>query len=156
MENNDDKEKEVKPQDNGHDPVPPSQEPEKKGNEGKKEAKPKKNVYDQYRYWGSGGAPEGGGPSGGRRNRIALFAFVLLLISFTYIFLSTPTGAEAAETSYTAFMASVENGDVYSAVLEDRIGVIAVFGAVFGGRDRLSSRFMDHPGVPVTLALGRE
>ena len=115
MENNDDKEKEVKPQDNGHDPVPPSQEPEKKGNEGKKEAKPKKNVYDQYRYWGSGGAPEGGGPSGGRRNRIALFAFVLLLISFTYIFLSTPTGAEAAETSYTAFMASVENGDVYSA-----------------------------------------
>ena len=44
----------------------------------------------------------------------------------------------------------------YSAVLEDRIGVIAVFGAVFGGRDRLSSRFMDHPGVPVTLALGRE
>ena len=44
----------------------------------------------------------------------------------------------------------------YSAGLEDRIGVIAVFGAVFGGRDRLSSRFMDHPGVPVTLALGRE
>ena len=44
----------------------------------------------------------------------------------------------------------------YSAVLEDRIGVIAVFGAVFGGRDRLSSRFMDRPGVPVTLALGRE
>lgn len=44
----------------------------------------------------------------------------------------------------------------YSAVLEDRIGVIAVFGAVFGGRDRLSSRFMDHPGVPVTLALVRE
>ena len=44
----------------------------------------------------------------------------------------------------------------YSAVLEDRIGVIAVFGAVFGGRDRLSSRFMDHTGVPVTLALVRE
>ena len=44
----------------------------------------------------------------------------------------------------------------YSAVLEDRIGVIAVFGAVFGGRDRLSSRFMDQPGIPVTLALRRE
>ena len=115
MENNDDKEKEVKPQDSSHDPVPPSQEPEKKPDEGRKEAKPKKNVYDQYRYWGSGGSPEGGGPSGGRRNRIALFAFVLLLISFTYIFLSTPTGAEATETSYTAFMSAVESGDVYSA-----------------------------------------
>ena len=113
MENNDDKEKEVKPQDSSHDPVPPSQEPEKKPDEGRKEAKPKKNVYDQYRYWSSGGSPEGGGPSGGRRNRIALFAFVLLLISFTYIFLSTPTGAEATETSYTAFMSAVESGDVY-------------------------------------------
>ena len=117
MENNDDKEKEVKPQDSGNGPVPPSQDPGRKGEEGKKEKepKPKKNVYDQYRYWGSGGAPEGGGPSGGRRNRIALFAFVLLLISFTYIFLSTPTGAEATESSYTAFLSSVENGDVYAA-----------------------------------------
>ena len=41
-------------------------------------------------------------------------------------------------------------------VFDDYIVYNAVFGAVFGGRDRLSSRFMDHPGVPVTLALGRE
>ena len=45
MENNDDKEKEVKPQDSSHDPVPPSQEPEKKPDEGRKEAKPKDIVH---------------------------------------------------------------------------------------------------------------
>ena len=44
----------------------------------------------------------------------------------------------------------------YSVVLEDREGLIAVFGAVFGGRDRLSERFADNPGKPFTLALGRE
>ncbi len=115
MENRDDNNNEVKPQD-GHDPVPPSQEPEKKPDEGRKEGKPKKNVYDQYRYWGSGGSPgSGGGPSGGRRNRIAFFAFVLLLVSFAYIFLSTPTGNTAEETSYTAFLSSVESGNVYTA-----------------------------------------
>ena len=44
----------------------------------------------------------------------------------------------------------------YSAVLEDREGLIAVFGAVFGGRDRLSSRFSGIPGEPLTLALAVE
>ena len=44
----------------------------------------------------------------------------------------------------------------YSAVLEDRGGIIAVLGAVFGGRDRLSSRFAGIPGSPITLALARE
>lgn len=44
----------------------------------------------------------------------------------------------------------------YSVVLEDRNGIVAVFGRLFGGRDRLSSRFLNLPGRPVTLALAQE
>ena len=122
MENNDDKEKEVKPQDSSHDPVPPSQEPEKKPDEGRKEAKPKKNVYDQYRYWGSdngnGGKHDLKGSA--RRSRIALFALILLIISFAYVFLGDTSSVQRTETSYSAFLSYVENGNVQSATIVEQ------------------------------------
>ena len=118
MDEKDNKENEVRP-----DGASPSPEPERKpeGPEGgrKQDEKPKKNVYDQYRYWGSGGQGGDGGSfkGGGKRNRLALIALILLVISFVYVFMSTPTGVEAEETSYTMFLDQVERGNVASVTI---------------------------------------
>ena len=40
-----------------------------------------------------------------------------------------------------------------SIVLEDESGIIAVFGRVFGGRDRISRRFVGRDGVPVSIRM---
>lgn len=41
----------------------------------------------------------------------------------------------------------------YSIVLEDRYGIVCCFSRAFGGRDRLSKRFLGKEGEPVALAL---
>ncbi len=118
MDEKENKENEVRP-----DGASPAPEPERKpeGPEGgrKQDEKPRKNVYDQYRYWGSGGQGGDGGPfkGGGKRNRLALIALILLVISFVYVFMSTPSGVEAEETSYTAFLDQVERGNVASVTI---------------------------------------
>ena len=104
----------------------PSPEPEKKPDspEGgsKQDEKPKKNVYDQYKYWGSGGQGGDGGSfkGGGKRSRLALIALILLVISFIYVFMSTPTGTEAEETSYSAFIDQVDRGNVESVTIVEQ------------------------------------
>ena len=104
----------------------PAPEPEKKPDNPdkgqKQDEKPKKSIYDQYRYWGSGNQGDGGGSfkGGGKKNRLALIALIILVISFVYVFMSTPTAAEAAETSYTVFIGQIESGNVASATIVEQ------------------------------------
>ena len=116
MENKEDKEKDIRqeepgrtvpPSDDGKGTVPPGQEPEH-------EKKEKKSIYDQYRYWGSGSNGGNGPLSGPRRNRIALIAFIVLLVSFAYIFMSAPSAGQAVETSYSVFRDALAGGEVLS------------------------------------------
>ena len=90
----------------------------------KKEGKPKRSVYDQYRYWGSDSGKGGSGgqdPKGSaRRSRIALFALILLIISFAYVFLGDTSSVQRTETSYSAFLSYVESGNVQSATIVEQ------------------------------------
>ena len=122
MDEKEDMEKDKKPE-----MASPAPEPEKKPDDNpdkgqKQDEKPKKSIYDQYRYWGSGNQGDGGGSfkGGGKRNRLALIALILLVISFVYVFMSTPTAGEAAETSYTVFVDQVESGNVVAATIVEQ------------------------------------
>ena len=120
MDEKEDMEKDRKPEE------APAPEPEKKPDNPdkgqKQDEKPKKSIYDQYRYWGSGNQGDGGGSfkGGGKKNRLALIALIILVISFVYVFMSTPTAAEAAETSYTVFIGQIESGNVASATIVEQ------------------------------------
>ena len=95
--------------------VPPSDGPEKekKPEEGKGEKKEKKDVYDQYRYWGTDGQPGGNGPiKGGKKNKFALLSLIILIFSFGAIMFSDSLAVKPVEASYTAFMESVESDNV--------------------------------------------
>ncbi len=145
MENNEDKEKDKKPE-----------EPSiRKPDEGKPDDKEKKNIYDQYRYWGGGN--DGKGPfSGPKRNRFALIAFIVLLISFAYIFMTAPTGTESTETSYTVFRSAVEQGNVLSAdiVEQNTVNYVGFDGRTYTCRipyfDSTLMEFLSANGVDVS------
>ncbi len=117
MDEKDYKENENKPVDDGDKNSSPEGKPsEDKKDEGKK---PRKNIYDQYRYWGSGN--EGGSPGGGkgsaRRSRLALVALILLIISFGYVFMTDSSAVQRTETSYSDFVSYAEAGSVRSATI---------------------------------------
>ncbi len=86
-----------------------------------KDGKEKENMYDKYRYWGSGdnrGSGKRSGGGGGKtsiHNRIALIILVLLAMSFFFVFFQDSKSARATKTSYTEFIASVDSGAVTSA-----------------------------------------
>ena len=83
-----------------------------------KENKKKENVYDKYRYWGSEPPKNGGSPSsnkGGMRNKFALVALLVLLVSFFFVFFQDSQKAKATSVSYTDFIATVEKGRVSQA-----------------------------------------
>ena len=116
MEYNDDKEKDLKPEEGGKT-VPPSQDegkdtvpPGKDDSHDRKDEK--KSIYDQYRYWGGNGSGGKGPLSGPKRNRLALIAFVIILLSFAYIFMSAPSAGQTIETSYSAFKSALSGGEV--------------------------------------------
>ncbi len=100
---------------------PEKKEPEKaddnsgKKNEDKEPPKEdKKNMYDEYRYWGSNGGPGGrGGFKGGKRNRLAFLAVLILIFSFFAIFFSN-SNVKSVETSYSDFISYVDSGKVSS------------------------------------------
>ncbi len=121
MDEKEDLEKDKKPETASAAPEP-EKKPEDPDKGRKQDEKPKKSVYDQYRYWGSGNQGDGGGSfkGGGKKNRLALLALIILVISFVYVFMSTPTGAEASETSYTVFIDQVESGNVISATIVEQ------------------------------------
>ena len=114
MDDKDYKENEEKPQD-----APHSNEPEDKDGKPREEKKDgdkqRRNIYDQYRYWGSDNVGNGGKhdmKGSVRRNRIALAALILLIISFAYVFMGDASSAQRTETSYSTFLSYVGSGDV--------------------------------------------
>ena len=132
MENDDkDKKEEIvgevvspdpKPQDNdkgggeNKKPEETTPKPDNKGEE--KPGKNKENVYDKYRYWGSEPPNNGGSQTpnkGGLRNKFALIALIVLLISFFFVFFQDSQKAKATSVSYTDFMTVVEKGKVSKA-----------------------------------------
>ena len=132
MENDDkDKKEEIvgevvspdpKPQDNdkgggeNKKPEETTPKPDNKGEE--KLGKNKENVYDKYRYWGSEPPKNGGSQTpnkGGMRNKFALIALIVLLISFFFVFFQDSQKAKATSVSYTDFMTVVEKGKVSKA-----------------------------------------
>ena len=120
MDEKDYKENGETPQNEGEKKPSPQEEPSpEKKDEGKK---PKKNIYDQYRYWGSdnGSGGHGGGNNNkgsARRNRLALAALILLIISFAYVFMTDTSAVQRTETSYSAFLAYAESGSVARATI---------------------------------------
>ncbi len=116
MDDKDYKENEEKPVEPKQE-APHSDKPDDKDarpQEDKKDGnKPKKNIYDQYRYWGSeGGGGRHDGKGSVRRNRLALVALILLIISFAYVFMGDAASVQRTETSYSAFISYVESGNV--------------------------------------------
>ncbi len=121
--------KDYKKEEENKTPEPQPDKSEDKGgnpqDDGKKNGgKPKKNIYDQYRYWGSDNGGSGSGnnnPKGSaRRNRIALVALILLIISFIYVFMGDATSVQRTETSYSEFLAFVESDSVASATIVEQ------------------------------------
>ncbi len=118
---NEDKDKEKAPE------APHSNEPDDNGgksqNDNKKDGdKPKKNIYDQYRYWGSdnGGGGKHDLKGSAKRSRVALVALILLIISFAYVFMGDASSVQRTETSYSAFLSYVENGNVRNVTIVEQ------------------------------------
>ena len=101
---------ESQPGDEGLGGSPENNKPEEGKNE---EKKGKGSVYDQYRYWGSDNP--NGAPSpikGGKKNKFALLSLIALIVTFGAIMFSDSMAVKPVETSYTAFIESVENSEV--------------------------------------------
>ena len=145
----------------GENKVDPKEEPKKDSDvkpEEKKEndsRKTKENVYDTYRYWGSE-PPKNGGPSGsgkgGLRNKFALVALVLLLISFFMVFFQDSQKAKATSISYTEFRSAVERGVVSSADIVG--GTVINFNTNDGGYYTTRIPYSDTDLVPQLLEYG--
>ena len=145
----------------GENKVDPKEEPKKDSDvkpEEKKEndsRKTKENVYDKYRYWGSE-PPKNVGPSGsgkgGLRNKFALVALVLLLISFFMVFFQDSQKAKATSISYTEFRSAVERGVVSSADIVG--GTVINFNTNDGGYYTTRIPYSDTDLVPQLLEYG--
>ena len=147
--------------DTGENKVEPKEEPKKEKDvkpEEKKDDnsnKSKENVYDKDRYWGSE-PPKNGGPSGsgkgGLRNKFALVALVLLLISFFLVFFQDSQKAKATSISYTEFRSAVERGVVSSADIVG--GTVINFNTNDGGYYTTRIPYSDVDLVPQLLEYG--
>ena len=147
--------------DTGENKVEPKEEPKKEKDvkpEEKKDDnsnKSKENVYDKYRYWGSE-PPKNEGPSGsgkgGLRNKFALVALVLLLISFFLVFFQDSQKAKATSISYTEFRSAVERGVVSSADIVG--GTVINFNTNDGGYYTTRIPYSDTDLVPQLLEYG--
>ena len=75
----------------------------------------KKNVYDEYKYWGSKNPKDGGkGPQfkGGKPNKFALVVFILLIASFVYMIFNDASAAGRQTVSYSRFLNEVEADNI--------------------------------------------
>lgn len=98
--------------------------------------KKKKNVYDQYRYWGSDDKGESRFKMNGR-NRFTLFIFLALIISFAFLFFSQGNSQRAVEVTYSAFTSAVESGSVIQADIEDQTVITFLTDSGFYGTTRI-------------------
>ena len=126
MDDKDYEKNEEKPQDKAPE-TPHSNEPDDKGgkpqDDKKNGDKPKKNIYDQYRYWGSDNGGNGGKhdlKGSTRRSRLALVALILLIISFAYVFMGDTSNVQRTETSYSTFLSYAESGNVRSVTIVEQ------------------------------------
>ncbi len=109
--------------DNGNVNDPPKDEkkPDEVKSDGdkkdKKEEKP--NMYDQYRYWESNGKRPGG-IKGGRPNKIALIAFIILIASFAYMIFNDASVSGSVDVSYSNFKNLLKSGAVESVSILDQ------------------------------------
>ena len=83
----------------------------------------KDNVYDQYRYWGSGGKDDGGKLKMNGRNRFTLFIFLALIISFAFLFLNQGGGNRPAEVAWSSFSDALDSGSVTQVDIQDETTV---------------------------------
>ena len=88
---------------------PKAEEP--KHEEPKKDEQKKRNMYDEYKYWGSNPNNNKGGFKGGKRNRLAFVAVLILLFSFFAIFFSN-NNAKSLESTYSEFISYVDQNKV--------------------------------------------
>lgn len=119
-----------------------SEKPEGKPEKGptdKKEGKKKRNVYDEYRYWGAPGGGDGKGPQfkGGKPNKLALVVFILLIASFVYMIFNDTSVTRAQEVSYSEFIGAVDNGSIASADIYDSSRIEFVTKDGFVGQTRI-------------------
>ena len=98
--------------------------------------KKKKNVYDQYRYWGSDDKGDSRFKMNGR-NRFTLFIFLALIISFAFLFFSQGNSQRAVEVTYSAFTSAVESGSVIQADIEDQTVITFLTDSGFYGTTRI-------------------
>ncbi len=89
----------------------PEQEEVKNSEDKKPEEDKKKNMYDEYRYWGTNPNNNRGGFKGGKRNRLAFIAMLILLFSFFAIFFSN-NNTKSIESSYSDFISYVDDNKV--------------------------------------------
>ncbi len=134
------------------------------GNKGEKEkGNEKKNIYNQYRYWGqdnpSGGSSSNRGPKGGKRNRLAFILLVVIVLSFIAIFISDFTQPKAEEATYTQFIDAVDRGRVVSVTIigEKTVDFVTLDGKNYSCRipyndEALMSKLIEK-GVEVTGAV---
>ena len=97
----------------------------------------KDNVYDQYRYWGSGGKDDGGKLKMNGRNRFTLFIFLALIISFAFLFLNPGGGNRPAEVAWSSFSDALDSGSVTQVDIQDETTVTFLTSEGFYGQTRI-------------------
>lgn len=90
-----------------------SEEPNKdEGRDKPKDGKGKKNVYEEFQYWGSD-KDKGDGPKlGRRRNRFTFIIFILLICSFAFLFFNDSRQVKPTDVTYSQFKKFVDSGNV--------------------------------------------
>lgn len=123
------------PEGNDGNTKPDEKKPsEDNGKENRREEKP--NVYDQYRYWETGGKRPGG-IKGGKPNKIALAAFIILIASFVYMIFNDASVSQTVDVSYSRFKALAEAGTVESVTILDSEQIEFVTRDGLSGRSRI-------------------
>ena len=101
---------------------PGKDEPKARDNQDGKSEK-KKNVYDEYRYWGGNKNSKDGGKGpqfkGGKPNKFALVVFVLLIVSFGFMIFTDSAGAGKQSVSYSKFLYQVESDNIMKVNIYD-------------------------------------
>jgi len=106
----------------GHEGSVDQKKGEGKENGDKDKGKKRKsdNVYDQYRAWGGDDDDDAGRVSFRGRNRFTLIVFIILIVSFAFLFFGEASGEKEREVSYSTFTSAVESGTVRSVDIQDK------------------------------------
>ena len=81
--------------------------------------KKKRNVYDEYKYWGADKKKDDSPLKMNGRNRFTLFIFLALILSFAFLFFNESKATKPVQTTYTEFLSVVDSGQVASVQIKD-------------------------------------